>query len=171
MTGRVILSAVGLIAAGVVGGGVAVNRLSDDGSLRTDTYVAGDELNIALTETGSDTALGSTQRYTAACVANPLATLTPSQGSGTVRWLSYSNSANPAGVSPDIGFVYDCDDKTASGETLMNNGCTESGCVENYTTGTATWNGEEYIKVTFDGDPTDAYSGRVRIEYEDYYGE
>lgn len=166
--GRLILAAGFILASGVVGGGLLVNQIADDGTIKTTTTVAHEYLNVSLTTTGSATN-DTGERYAAACVANPLLAL--GLGSGAVRRIQYSNSANPNGVSADIGFVKSCTDNTSSGQSLINDSCTATGCVAWYTTGTATWNSADYIKVTFDGDPTSDYSGRIRIEYEDYYGE
>lgn len=106
----------------------------------------------------------TTLRYGAACFPNPFKNM--GGGTGTVVRLDYSPRRSPAAIGGDIGFVKSCsnhtaNDDTASGDTLMNNVCTNTGCVSSYVTGTAAFNGADYIKFTPRGDLTAGYTGRI----------
>ncbi len=163
-TTRLIIG--GLVAIGVAAGGWKIHDFSPTGAISTVTYVAQDYLNAWVAGTGS-----TTIKYPAACIANPLASLTPSAGSGIVFRVDYEAGNNPAGVGGDIGFVKSCGDAGGSGSTLIDNTCTSSGCVSSYTTGTALWNGADYIKFTPRANLTSGYTGRIRVTYGDIFGE
>jgi hypothetical protein len=160
----------GAIATGVVGGGIRLFDFSSSGSVNqrtTASTVAADWLNIFVTASGS-----ATLNYPATCVTNPLAGL--GLGSGTVVRLTYQVGNNPSASEADIGFVKNCADHalaTGSGQDLINNSCSATGCVSTYTTGTANWNGADKIKVTIKEDPTSSYTARLRLQYEDLFGE
>lgn len=155
-----------LVATGVLGGGgLAIREFTSVGSPSQTAYTVGLEpLNVFVTATGS-----TTLKYDATCVANPLVSL--GLGTGAIIRLSYQVGSNPAGVEADVGFVKSCDDQSGSGQDLLNNTCSSTGCVSQYTTGTALWNGADYIKVTLKDDPTSDYTARLRILYEDVFGE
>lgn len=116
----------------------------------------------------------TTLRYGAACFKNPFQNM--SGGSGSVVRLEYHVGNSPAGVGGDIGFVKSCtnhaaNDDTASGDTIINNVCTNTGCISRYTTGTAAWNGADYIKFTPRGNLTSAYTGRITAMVVNIWGE
>jgi hypothetical protein len=156
----------GLVAAGVVGGGIRLSEFNSAGKVNPNdkvSTIAADWLNVFVTATGSNTV-----KYPAACIANPLKDL--GLGTGAIVRLSYSAGNNPAGVGGDIGFTKGCTDAYGSGQDIINNTCTSTGCTSFYTTGTALWNSADFIKLTLRADPTTGYTGRIRLQYEDVYG-
>jgi len=164
----------GLIAAGTVGGltslsggGIMQRELTPSGGQSaTQKYAAIDTYNVLITGTGGTT---TTTRYAAACVANPLKVL--GAGTGVIVRAAYMAGNNPAAMPGDIGFVKSCTNNSTSGATLFDNFCSATGCLSVYTTGSLTWNDADYLKVTFSGNPTTSYTGRLRIWQEDLYGE
>lgn len=160
--GRIVLG--GLIAAGLIGGGVKVAEFNTVGAPSPSvTFVARDFVNAFVTATGS-----TTVKYPAACIQNPLLAL--ASASGTVVRLTYENGNNPNAAAGDIGFVKGCGDSFGSGSTLFDNTCTGTGCVSAYTTGTASWNSADYIKFTLSKNPTAAFTARIRLQYEQRFG-
>lgn len=111
----------------------------------------------------------TTVQYPALCFLNPLASI--GKGSGTVLRLKYHNGNNPTAVAGDIGFVKGCGAAFGSGETLINNTCTNSGCVSTYTTGTAAFNGTDYIKFTPSAALAPGFTARITGSVEDVWGE
>lgn len=112
--------------------------------------------------TGSSTVKTNNQdgvpgtKYASICVPNPFRNMGTGTGrtflnigSGTVLRAIYGVKKNPTGVGGDLGFVADCESGT--GQTLINNVCTATGCVSRYTTGTADWNGAYFVKLGLTG--------------------
>jgi len=161
--GRLLIGTV--LATGLVGGGVAISEFNSAGAPDPVTIsIDRDTAYAYVTKTGS-----TTLKYPATCIENPLRDL--GLGSGTVVRATYSARYSPAAAGGDVVFAKDCLDHTASGVVLIDNFCTSSGCVSNYTTGTAAWNSADYIKVIFRKDPTAGHDARLKLWYEDYYGE
>lgn len=156
----------GLIAAGVIGGGIFLPKLSTTGSETNQAFAAFLPIVADVTATGSTS---TSARYDAACITNPLYGL--GLGSGSVVRLTYHNVTSPAAIGGDIGFVSACDSKSASGAGLIDNVCTATGCISTYTTGTALWNAAEKIKLTLRGDPTSSYDAKITVWVEDVLGE
>lgn len=159
----------GLIAAGVVAGGIFLNNLSTDGEERmSDPFPAFLPMVIDVSATGSTSA---TQKYDAYCGDSPLKAL--GAGSGLIIRAVHHNIRNPAGASMDVGFVEDCGDKTASGSQLFDNTCTSTGCVNVYTTGTLPWSTASggKLKVTISKDPTASFDAKLTLWMEDILGE
>jgi hypothetical protein len=132
----------------------------------TSGYAYKGTFNAYVRGTGS-----TTIRYGASCFPNPLAKI--SGGSGTVLRLTYQAGNNPAGVGGDIGFVKSCTahtGATASGSDLIDNTCTSTGCVSQYTTGTASFNNVDYIKFTPRANLTSSYTGRITFELLNDWG-
>lgn len=162
-----LLTVTGYGVSKITTGGTSLPDVSQSGGVeRVTTFVASNELNAQAIGTGS-----TTIKYPSACIPNPLARLSPSQGSGVVIRLSYENITSPAGIGGDIGFVKSCGDGGGSGQTLINDVCTATGCASYYTTGTALWNGADYIKFTPRGNLTAGFDARIRATYEDIAGE
>lgn len=167
------IAVLGLIANGVVGGGFRLPEFNSAGAPSpTATYPAFEPFNAFITATGSTS---NTLRYAATCIPNPLVGLTPNLGSGGLLVLSYQGGNNPAGIGGDIYFTKDCNDKTTTGSTvIINDFPTNTGGTVTWfasTGGEKLWNGAEYIKVVFRGNPTSSYTGRLRGFYMDIYGE
>lgn len=160
----------GIISTGVVTGGQRLFEFDASGNQIQKTVVVDSEINAYVTGTGSTS---DTQRYAAVCIANPLAALSPSAGSGTIKRITVENGANPAGAGGDVYLTHDCDDKTSTGHTLLidNFGTGTGALAGSYTTGTQVWAGHDFIKMTYRKDPTSSNQARVRVEYEDLYGE
>jgi hypothetical protein len=160
--GRIVLG--GLIAAGLIGGGFKLADFNSAGApSSTVTYVAQDFFNAYATATGS-----TTIRYPSVCITNPLLGL--AAASGTVVRLSYQNIANPTGIGGDIGFTKGCGDSFGSGQSLINDTCTGTGCRSYYTTGTAGWNSADKIKFTLRNTVPAGFSARIRATYEQNAG-
>ena len=153
-------------------GGVSLPEVNNAGTAESvKVYVADQEFNASLTATGS-----TTVDYPSACIKNPLTQLPTSAGSGSLTSLSIEFGNNPAAIGADVVFAKDCGTATDSGTTLLiDNTCTATGCVRYlsgmYAATGALWNGADYIKVILKGNPTSAFTGRIRGSYEDIYGE
>jgi hypothetical protein len=125
----------------------------------TSGYAYKGTFNVYVRGTGS-----TTLRYGAFCFRNPLAKI--SGGSGSVVTAEYHNKYSPAGVGGDIGFVKSCtghaaNDNTASGDTLINNTCTSSGCISKFASGSGlNFNNADYIKFTPRGNLTSSFQAR-----------
>jgi hypothetical protein len=158
----------GLITAFVIGGaGYSMAEFNSAGKPSPSVTVVAEEAVYAFVAgTGS-----TTIKYPAVCIPNPLASLSPSQGTGIVMRVQYEGGNNPAGVGGDIGFVKSCGNAGGSGNTLIDNVCTSTGCVSTYTTGTALWNGADFIKFTPRANLTSGYTGRIKVWYGDVFGE
>ena len=183
--GRVLLSAVGVIAAGAIGGGVAVHEFNSDGGVSTKTYVAHDELNIQFTQTGGS--VSDVAKYDAVLVKNPMDAMeqVPSDGtsqtgaivggSGTIIRLTYENYKNPEGATFDCCFVASANAGTgaALGTCILDNTGTATGALASYTTGTAVWPGDSYLMCsTLTTIAEDSlFDARLRLEWEDRFGE
>lgn len=116
----------------------------------------------------------TTLRYGAACFPNPLKAM--GKGSGVLLRLAVYVGNSPAGLGGDVGFVKSCaghaaNDNTASGDTLINNVATGTGAHSEYTTGTADWNQDDFIKFTPRGNLTTSYTARIEGEVQDNWGE
>jgi len=168
--GLAVLAAAGVggLSATIIGGNSLPDFTTAGLESPSRTYVSNEEANVFVTATGGLKVSGAA-KYSAACIPNPLARLTPSQGSGVVIRLSYENITNPSALSGDIGFVKDCGSGT--GTTFVNNTCTATGCVDIYTAGTALWNGADFIKFGTIMTVNSAFSARIRLLYEDIAGE
>ncbi len=125
--------------------------------------------------TGQDGKAGG--KFYGACLANPLYNVGFGTGgtigganSGIILRLDYFNISNPNAMGGDIGFVRSCFDD-GSGSTLINDTCTSSGCVSSYTTGTANWQGNQFIKYTPRGTPNASFKARITVRVEDNLGE
>ena len=116
------------------------------------------------TSTGSATveSMGKTgvvgTKYASICIPNPLrmngtgtGKLFFNRGSGIVLRADWFVIKGPGNVGGDIGFVDGCESGT--GDTLINNACSGTGCRSSYTEGTADWDGNDFIKVGLRGDP------------------
>jgi hypothetical protein len=160
----------GTVATGVVAGGIFLASLGTTGTeQRANPFPAFLPVVIDVSATGSTV---GTLRYDAFCVRSPLYAL--GNGSGTIVRATHHNVTNPAAKSMDVGFVEDCNDKTASGNNLFSNTCTATGCVDYYTTGTLGWQGAgsgRYLKGVISGDPTSSYDAKITIWLEDVLGE
>lgn len=160
---------VGGLLGSVIAGGIFLNSLSTTGTERKSApFPAFLPIVFDVSGTGSTSA---TQRYDAACIPNPLANAEIDTGSGVVVRVTYHNISNPNGAAGDIGFVTACDDHSASGSSLIDNFGTATGAVAHYTTGTAVWNGGQFIKVTHSKNPTTGYDAKVTVWIEDLLGE
>ena len=169
--GGLLAGGTGYGVSSITTGGTSLPDVTTGGVERVTTYVADQEFNVALVATGS-----STIDYPAACVPNPLTKLSPSQNSGALTSLSLELGANLAGVWADVVFAKDCGTGTASGHVLLikdsrSGSGTQSYLASRYAMTGATWNGSDYIKVIFTGNPTSAFTGRLRGTYEDVFGE
>lgn len=157
----------GVAVTGLIVGGIQYGEFTSGGAASTVvTVVAQDNAYAFVTGTGS-----TTVKYPAACFPNPLASI--GQGSGVIFRLDYMAGNVPAGNGGDIGFVKSCGNSGGSGNTLIDNTCTSTGCISTYvgTTSPITWNGADYIKFTPRSNLTSAYTGRIRVQYGDLYGE
>lgn len=155
----------GIIGAGIIAGGIFFSSLSSTGEeMKNDPFAAFLPIVADVTATGSTSA---STRYDATCIPVPQAIT----GSSSVVRLAYHNVRNPAAASVDIGFVDSCNAKTSSGQTLIDNACTATGCVAYYTTGTAAWQGGKFIKTTISKNPTSSYDAKLTIWVEEILGE
>jgi hypothetical protein len=107
----------------------------------------------------------TTLRYNGTCFPNPLKKITGG-GSGSIVSLEYQNKYNPTGVGGDIGFVKDCTkhgvgDSTASGDTVINNACTVTGCTLSMTGTMLNFNNADYIKFTPRAALAGGFIGRI----------
>ena len=163
---RGLLLVGGLIASGVVSGGIFLNTLSSSGGETSGTFPA--FLPAIADAAGS----GSTSlSYDSMCISSPLVTGGLSLGSGTVIRVKYDNIKNPLGIGGDLGFVKSCNDTSASGSDIIDNVCTATGCTSYYTTGTITWNGTDKLKLTLRSDPTTSFDAKITMWLEDNLGE
>ena|SRR3990167_3138458 len=120
--------------------------------------------SATLRSTGDDGNSGA--EYAAACIANPFkstGTGTGStafnRGSGTIVRLVYHNISNPNATPGDISLVRACNGQGSGGVILIDNTCTATGCVSIYTTGTAAWEANKYIKMGLSG------NGDANVQY------
>lgn len=144
---------------------------------RTNYYVVDLPVLAYATATGSST--GGYQPKSI-CVPNPLTRLRQGTGSGSAANLNrgsgallvavYNNVKNPAGIGGDVGFSANCAAATASGQTIMNDVCTATGCTTKYIASGSSaldWNGASYVTLTLRDNPTSAFRASLFLQVTD----
>lgn len=109
------------------------------------------------------TATGGLAKYDTCITANPLSS------TGVVVRAQLELGNNPAGGTFDCGFVKAAN--SATGTTLIENSVSATGANSYYTTGTAHWNGADFIKCGTITPPTSPFTAHLRIWYTDTFGE